>query len=156
MSHSRRHSASSLVHPGLAAKRDGGSGDWEICTMNNLTLLTRRMSIKDALTMYIVLRKDLIKVSRLKQTHLQKDMGWNTGSMVAQACHASTACIWLYRNDETVLEYMKEAQSGHMHKVVLEVLCPIETDFQQVKGQTQLLNLSSKLDALNLKYHLVS
>jgi hypothetical protein len=43
--------------------------------MNNLTVLTRRMSTQDALTMYIVLRKDLIKVSLLQQTHLKRTWG---------------------------------------------------------------------------------
>jgi len=48
-------------------------------------------------------------------------MGWNAGSVIAQACHASTACIWLNRTEASVQEYMKQAESGHMHKVVLEV-----------------------------------
>ncbi|KXS17720.1 peptidyl-tRNA hydrolase II [Gonapodya prolifera JEL478] len=81
--------------------------------------------------MWIVLRKDLVK-----------SKGWNTGSVIAQACHASTTALWLNREDPVVQEYMRDAESGSTHKVVLEV-----------KDATHLSKLASNLDTLGIRYH---
>lgn len=54
---------------------------------------------------YVVVRKDLLN--------------WPTGAVIAQACHACTAVIVLFRDDPYTLEYTKEVDN--MHKVVVEV-----------------------------------
>ncbi|GJJ78590.1 hypothetical protein EMPS_10949 [Entomortierella parvispora] len=62
----------------------------------------------DPLTMFIVIRKDLIKT-----------LGWSTGSVIAQACHASTAVLHKTQDLHDTREYL--ADINNMHKVVLEV-----------------------------------
>lgn len=62
------------------------------------------------------------------------DLSWPLGSVVAQACHASTAALWNSRSDAATGEYCAPDNLDHMHKVVLEV-----------KGETQLRNLAAKL-----------
>uniref|UniRef100_A0AC34FH89 Aminoacyl-tRNA hydrolase n=1 Tax=Panagrolaimus sp. ES5 TaxID=591445 RepID=A0AC34FH89_9BILA len=62
----------------------------------------------DTLVMYLVLRKDLTSLP-----------GWNTGALVTQAAHASTACIWKYKDDPNVQSYLDPANIDHMHKVTL-------------------------------------
>ncbi|KPJ02433.1 PREDICTED: putative peptidyl-tRNA hydrolase PTRHD1 [Papilio xuthus] len=57
---------------------------------------------------YILLRSDLLK-----------DLGWSIGSLVAQACHASSAVLHLFKDDEYTAKYLNDLDN--MHKVVLEV-----------------------------------
>lgn len=59
------------------------------------------------LVQYIVLRKDLC--SSLK---------WPLGSVIAQACHASTAALWLSRDSDETSAYCSPETLDHMHKVV--------------------------------------
>ena len=61
-----------------------------------------------AIVQYIVLRRDLLTV-----------LNWPVGALVAQACHASTAAVHLYRDEEVVQTYLSNLDS--MHKIVLEV-----------------------------------
>lgn len=56
---------------------------------------------------YIVVRKDLLK-----------ELGWPVGAVIAQACHAVTAVVHLYRDDEQTKLYLDDLDN--MHKVVLE------------------------------------
>ena len=44
---------------------------------------------------------------------------WPVGATVAQACHATTAVLHLFRDDPNVVEYFSDVD--RMHKVVLEV-----------------------------------
>ena len=60
---------------------------------------------EDPLCMYILLRRDFTPK-------------WSTGALVAQACHASTAALWLYRDDPATQAYA--ARLDDMRKVVLE------------------------------------
>lgn len=60
------------------------------------------------LVQYVIVRGDLLRL-----------LSWPTGAVIAQACHASTAVLWTYRNDPHTIEYTSELD--HMHKVVLEV-----------------------------------
>ena len=76
----------------------------------------------DPLVQYIVLRKDLWASD-----------GWPLGSIVAQACHASTAAMYLNRDDQATIAYQADVDA--MHKVVLEV-----------KDEAALRALSMKLD----------
>ncbi len=58
---------------------------------------------------YVVLRSDL-----------WKSLEWPLGSIVAQACHAATAALWLRRNEENSLAYCADSNLDHMHKVLLK------------------------------------
>ncbi|XVF89468.1 hypothetical protein PTKIN_Ptkin19aG0132800 [Pterospermum kingtungense] len=77
----------------------------------------------DVLVQYVVLRRDLIDT-------------WPLGSVVTQGCHASVSAIWSHKDDPHTLQYCSPENIDSMHKVTLEV-----------KGETQLLNLSEKLTA---------
>ena len=57
---------------------------------------------------YVVVRKDLVE-----------NLGWPTGALIAQCCHACIAAIHLFYTDEHTKEYLADLDS--MHKVVLEV-----------------------------------
>uniref|UniRef100_A0A914IFY8 peptidyl-tRNA hydrolase n=1 Tax=Globodera rostochiensis TaxID=31243 RepID=A0A914IFY8_GLORO len=58
--------------------------------------------------MYLLLRADLLG-----------NMRWPLGAVFTQIAHAATACIWAFRNDPEVVEYM--ADMDNMHKVTLKV-----------------------------------
>ncbi|KAL1532346.1 putative peptidyl-tRNA hydrolase PTRHD1 isoform X3 [Salvia divinorum] len=77
----------------------------------------------DTVVQYVVLRRDLIDT-------------WPLGSVVTQGCHASVSAVWTHRDDPDTLSYCSPSNLDSMHKVTLEV-----------KGETQLLNLSEKLKA---------
>ncbi|CAJ1973816.1 unnamed protein product [Sphenostylis stenocarpa] len=75
----------------------------------------------DVVVQYVVLRRDLI------------DM-WPLGSVVTQGCHASVSAVWSNKDDPHTLDYCSPEKIDSMHKVTLEV-----------KGETQIKNLSEKL-----------
>lgn len=58
------------------------------------------------LVQYIAVRGDLIDK-------------WPVGAIIAQACHASTAVLHLFRDDTYTVQYL--ADVDRMHKVVLKV-----------------------------------
>ena len=58
------------------------------------------------LVQYVVLRADL-----------WKGLSWPLGSIIAQACHAATAALWLSREEAASQQYCSEATLDHMHKV---------------------------------------
>lgn len=73
--------------------------------------------------MYLLLRKDL-----------ETTLNWPVGALCTQAAHglwtfclsrwflllsAATACLWAYKDDPEVKEYM--ADLDHMHKITLAV-----------------------------------
>jgi len=60
------------------------------------------------LVQYVVVRKDLLKALK-----------WPTGALLAQACHACTAVMHLFYNDENTQRYLVDLD--RMHKVVLQV-----------------------------------
>ena len=60
------------------------------------------------LVQYVVVRKDLLKALK-----------WPTGALFAQACHACTAVMHLFYNDENTQRYLVDLD--RMHKVVLQV-----------------------------------
>ena len=60
------------------------------------------------LAQYVVVRADLLK-----------KLGWNVGSVVAQAVHASVAGVHLHRDEEDTRRYL--ADLDRMTTVVLEV-----------------------------------
>lgn len=61
---------------------------------------------QDFLVQYVVVRKDL-----------WTSLGWPLGSVVAQACHASSAAIWTYREDDETQKYLSPDNIDHMRKV---------------------------------------
>ncbi|BDA42999.1 Putative peptidyl-tRNA hydrolase PTRHD1 [Coccomyxa sp. Obi] len=87
---------------------------------------------QDVLVQYIVLRSDL-----------WKSLGWPLGSIIAQACHAATAALWLSRDQPHSQAYCSDSNLDHMHKVVLEV-----------KGDVQLTNLAEKLQEAGIPHKL--
>ncbi|KAF9791834.1 hypothetical protein SFRURICE_020233 [Spodoptera frugiperda] len=84
----------------------------------------------NTIVQYILLRTDLLK-----------EMGWSIGSVVAQACHASTAVLHLYKDDETTMKYLDDMDN--MHKVVLEV--PNEESLKKVAEKLKENFISHKL-----------
>ena len=56
---------------------------------------------------YIVVRSDLIH-----------NLKWPLGALIAQACHASTAVLHLFKNDDVTKNYYANLDS--MHKIILE------------------------------------
>lgn len=54
---------------------------------------------------YVVVRRDLYET-----------MGWPRGSVIAQACHAATAALWLHRDDPATLQYVAPEHLDSMHK----------------------------------------
>jgi len=83
------------------------------------------------LLQYVVLRKDL------------RELGWPLGSVVAQACHACVAALWLSREEGSTQAYCSPEALDSMHKVVLEV-----------KGETQLRALAEALQAAGVAHKL--
>lgn len=61
---------------------------------------------EDPIVQYIILRRDL-----------WADQGWPLGPLIAQACHASVAALWLNREDEVAQSYVAPDSLDHMHKV---------------------------------------
>ncbi|KAL5782893.1 hypothetical protein ACOSP7_007922 [Xanthoceras sorbifolium] len=82
-----------------------------------------KTSDNDVLVQYVVLRRDLIDT-------------WPLGSVVTQGCHASVSAIWSHKDDPHTSQYCSPRNIDSMHKVTLEV-----------KGETQIVNLSEKLTA---------
>ena len=64
------------------------------------------------LVQYVAIRKDL-----------SSTLSWPAGAVIAQACHACTAVIVLYRDDCHTEDYVQELD--RMHKVIVEVICSI-------------------------------
>ncbi|XP_045496411.1 putative peptidyl-tRNA hydrolase PTRHD1 [Colias croceus] len=79
---------------------------------------------------YILLRSDLLK-----------DLGWSIGALVAQACHASTAVLHVYRDDENTINYLGDLDN--MHKVVLEV--PNEESLKKIAEKLKENSIDHKL-----------
>ena len=62
---------------------------------------------------YVVVRRDLVD-----------NLGWPTGALIAQCCHACTAAIHLFYSEKSTMDYLSNLDS--MHKVVLEVIWRVE------------------------------
>ncbi len=111
----------------------------------------------EELIQYVVLRKDL-----------WAELKWPLGSIVAQACHASTAALWLSRDTENTVTYTAPGNFDNMHKVhqkPLDFGCQKATSYHklvppclhahqlrcrlqvvlEIKGESQLRQLAAKL-----------
>ncbi|KAJ1819336.1 hypothetical protein LPJ60_003826 [Coemansia sp. RSA 2675] len=84
----------------------------------------------EARTMFIVMRKDLVKV-----------LNWPLGSVVSQGSHAAVAAIHKFREDERVKEYLSDVDG--MHKVVLET-----------KNEASLVKVADSLKQQDIPYYL--
>lgn len=80
----------------------------------------------DPIVQYIVLRRDL-----------WAEQGWPLGPLIAQACHASVAALWLSRDDPDSQQYVSEAHLDSMHKVGPRY-CNIVSDHLLTSGQLNL------------------
>lgn len=60
----------------------------------------------DPIVQYIVLRRDL-----------WAEQGWPLGPLIAQACHASVAALWLSKDDPASQQYVSDDCIDSMHKV---------------------------------------
>ncbi|KAJ2398498.1 hypothetical protein GGI23_003200 [Coemansia sp. RSA 2559] len=84
----------------------------------------------EARTMFIVIRKDLIRT-----------LNWPLGSVVAQGCHATAAALWKHQDDERVKQYMSDLDT--MHKVTMET-----------KNEASLLKVAASLKEKNVPFYL--
>jgi peptidyl-tRNA hydrolase len=66
------------------------------------------MSASVNLVQHVVVRSDLIKSHK-----------WNLGSLVAQGCHACSAALHKYKDNEDTISYLTDLD--HMRKVILGV-----------------------------------
>ncbi|KAL6749489.1 peptidyl-tRNA hydrolase II family protein [Haematococcus lacustris] len=105
----------------------------EASTTPSLQPAQQPSSSPETVVQYIVLRRDL----------WGPDMKWPLGSVVAQACHASSAAMWQFRDDASTQQYLADGNIDSMHKVVLEV-----------KGEGQLRELADRLGAAGILHKL--
>lgn len=75
-----------------------------------------------SLIQYVVVRKDLLTVLK-----------WPVGAVIAQACHACSAIMHLYHDDEVTKEYTADLDG--MHKCVLEVRLTPQSMINRVRYQ---------------------
>uniref|UniRef100_A0A915DJG7 peptidyl-tRNA hydrolase n=1 Tax=Ditylenchus dipsaci TaxID=166011 RepID=A0A915DJG7_9BILA len=82
-----------------------------------------------------------VQQSRLYDTSCRslKELKWTLGAVFTQIGHASTACIWKYREDPEVVAYMEDLDS--MHKVTL-----------RVENEAELLAEAKKLEEANVDH----
>ncbi|KAF5936394.1 hypothetical protein HYC85_027523 [Camellia sinensis] len=95
----------------------------------------------EVLVQYVVLRRDLIDT-------------WPLGSVVTQGCHASVSAIWSHMDDPHTLDYCSPTNLDSMHKAKNELLCQRPRVTLEVKGETQIRNLSEKLTAGDIAHKL--
>eukprot|EP00297_Palpitomonas_bilix_P015626 CAMPEP_0113873644 /NCGR_PEP_ID=MMETSP0780_2-20120614/3887_1 /TAXON_ID=652834 /ORGANISM="Palpitomonas bilix" /LENGTH=101 /DNA_ID=CAMNT_0000859317 /DNA_START=56 /DNA_END=358 /DNA_ORIENTATION=+ /assembly_acc=CAM_ASM_000599 len=86
----------------------------------------------DMMVMYLVCRRDLLT-----------ELKWPTGSVLAQAAHASTAVLAENAEHPNVVEYTSPSMIDRMHKVVLEA-----------KNEEEIVKVSKKLEDGNIPYKL--
>lgn len=78
----------------------------------------------DPVVQYIVLRRDL-----------WAEQGWPLGPLIAQACHASLAAMWLSKNDPDAQQYVSDDHIDSMHKVCASFLYMRHLEGQDVSQQ---------------------
>lgn len=84
----------------------------------------------NGIVQYIIVRGDLVR-----------ELGWPSGALIAQACHAVTAVTHLFHSDDYMQKYLNDIDN--MHKVVLEA-----------KDEASLTNLKDKLIENDVKHKL--
>ena len=70
--------------------------------------LFRLYKMASPIVQYVVVRSDLLRV-----------LNWPIGAVIAQACHACTAVLHRFQEDQYVRRYTDQLTS--MHKIVVEV-----------------------------------
>lgn len=86
--------------------------------------------MSNSIVQYVIVRSDLLK-----------ELGWSTGALIAQACHAVTAVTHLFYEDDDTRQYLKDIDN--MHKVVLEA--NNEDSLVQLKDQLVEAQIKHKL-----------
>ncbi|KAJ3002701.1 UNVERIFIED_CONTAM: peptidyl-tRNA hydrolase domain-containing protein 1 [Siphonaria sp. JEL0065] len=81
------------------------------------------------LTVFIIVRKDLAKT-----------LNWPMGAVIGNACHAATAVLHKYRDEQRVIEYMADLEG--LRKVVMET-----------KNEGSLEKVEAALKEKGLLYH---
>lgn len=81
---------------------------------------------KDPIVQYILVRTDL---------------NWNTGALIAQACHASAASIAKTLSSTPTMNYLEDL--ANMHKIIL-----------QANSVDDLLKVEGALKEANISHHL--
>lgn len=84
----------------------------------------------NGIVQYIIVRGDLLK-----------ELGWPSGALIAQACHAVTAVTHIFYNDDCTQKYLSDIDN--MHKIVLDGL-----------NQENLIELKEILIRDNIKHKL--
>ncbi|CDW57218.1 DeoC and LMWPc domain containing protein [Trichuris trichiura] len=74
--------------------------------------------------MYVIVRSDLIS-----------KFSWPMGAVIAQACHATSAVLWKFRDDQIVQKYMEDEKS-----------------LAKVDDEASLLTLSQRLSEANVEH----
>jgi len=82
----------------------------------------------DRIIMYFILRSDLIS-----------KLNWPLGAVFTQVAHAASACIWTFKDDQYVLEYMRDIEN--MHKVTLKI-----------EGEESINNEAKRLSDANIDH----
>nr|AWA45024.1 putative peptidyl-tRNA hydrolase PTRHD1 [Saccharum spontaneum] len=95
----------------------------------------------DVLVQYVVLRRDLADA-------------WPLGSVVAQGCHAAVAAVWAHRDHPDTAAYCAPDNLDRMHKACSTFCLTRSPVTLEVKGETQLKNLSEKLEAAGVRHKL--
>lgn len=88
----------------------------------------------DPTVQYVVVRRDLL-------TPQPSGLGWPTGSVIAQAVHASVAAVWNSRDGNVTSSYCGQDNGSQMHTVVLEA-----------KNEDALVKLAQKLDDNHVRH----
>ncbi|MCO5614273.1 hypothetical protein L7F22_068551 [Adiantum nelumboides] len=73
----------------------------------------------DSLAQYVVIRKDLVDTLK-----------WPLGSVLAQACHAAVAAVWLHKDHPNTLQYCGNLDS--MTTVMLQITFSDEKQLERV------------------------
>lgn len=84
----------------------------------------------DPLVQYVVVRRDLLDE-------------WPTGSVIAQAVHASVAAVWKTKASESTMQYC--GQKGNEDPQDGEVSEQMHTVVLEAKNESSLLKLADKL-----------
>ena len=61
---------------------------------------TSRKAGDDAIAQYVVIRKDLVD-----------SLKWPLGSVLAQACHAAVAAVWIFKDHPDTIQYCDKLDS---------------------------------------------
>lgn len=94
----------------------------------------QRQAVNDPTVQYVVVRRDLLSPE-------PSGLGWPTGSIIAQAVHASVAAVWNASDCDVTRSYCCQDNATQMHTVVLEA-----------KNEEALIKLTELLDENSIQH----